>query len=37
MCHGVESFALVLNEMFWNAWMDINEVVGGIYSPQPHP
>jgi hypothetical protein len=21
----------------WNAWMVMNEVVGGIYSPQPLP
>jgi hypothetical protein len=37
ICLGVKSFALVLNEMFGMLGWWMNEVVGGIYSPQPLP
>jgi hypothetical protein len=37
MCLIVESFALILNEMFGMLGCSMNEVVGGIYSPQPLP
>jgi hypothetical protein len=31
------NFALAMNEKTQNALMALNEVVGGIYSPQPLP
>jgi hypothetical protein len=35
MCLGVESFALVLNEMFGMLGCQRLWWLGGIYSPQP--
>jgi hypothetical protein len=45
LCRGSNLFDVSWSGLFcsciecnvWNAWMVMNEVVGGIYSPQPLP